>query len=229
MKSGAKILVIDDELSIRNFLEVSLLANGFQVFCAATGKSGLLVAINERPDLIILDLGLPDRDGLSILKDLRSWYQSPILILTVKNADTDKAQLLDAGADDYLTKPFSVTELLARMRAVLRRSVNQSEQATFDNASLHINFLARTAKLKNEPLKLTTTEFDLLKVLVKNAGKLVTQRQLLREIWGPTAVEHSHYLRIYIAQLRKKLSKAKDLANMIETESGVGYRLNLLP
>mgnify|MGYP000231600764 CR=1 FL=1 len=229
MKSGAKILVIDDELSIRNFLEVSLLANGFQVLQAATGKAGLLAAINERPDLIILDLGLPDRDGLHILKDLRSWYQSPILILTVKNADTDKAQLLDAGADDYLTKPFSVTELLARMRAVLRRSVNQTEQATFTNASLHIDFLARTAKLKNEPLKLTTTEFDLLKVLVKNAGKLVTQRQLLREIWGPSAVEHSHYLRIYIAQLRKKLSKAKDLAGMIETESGVGYRLNLLP
>lgn len=226
MNNGAKILVIDDEKSIRKLLDMSLTTAGYNVSLAKTGKDGLLQLNSFRPDIIILDLGLPDLPGVEVMKKIRERTTTPVLVLTVKNTDTDKVALLDAGADDYLTKPFSLDELTARIRVALRHSLNLKEEPVYRSGPLQIDFNARTVEIDNEPLKLTNTEFDLLKQLVQNVGKIVTQKQLLKEVWGPAAVEQSHYLRIYFSQLRKKLENFS-LANIIVTEPGVGYRLDV--
>jgi len=228
MTTGAKILVIDDEKAIRRFMDASLSAKGYNVLLARTGQEGVKVASEDHPDVIVLDLNLPDKDGLAVLKEIREFSRTPVIILTVKNADADKEALLDSGADDYLTKPFSLTELLARIRVALRHSINLQEDTTFRHGPLEIDFGKRKVYIQGGEIHLTTTEFNLLKALISHAGKIVTQSHLLSEIWGPHAVEQSHYLRIYVSQLRRKLEgKASVLKDFIITEPGVGYRANL--
>lgn len=228
MKTGAKILVIDDEKAIRRFMDASLGAKGYEVLLAKTGQEGLKAAEESHPDIIVLDLNLPDKDGLDVLKGIREFSKVPVIILTVKNSDTDKEQLLDAGADDYLVKPFSLTELLARIRVALRHSLNLQEDTVFKHGALEIDFARRQARVDGEEVHLSVTEFNLLKALVAHAGKIVTQSHLLSEIWGPHAVEQSHYLRIYVSQLRRKLEERHPaLRGFILTEPGVGYRINI--
>jgi len=224
--TGAKILVIDDERSIRKLLDLSLTAEGYNVEAAKTAKEGLAQLSNFRPDIVILDLGLPDMPGSEVMKKIRERTATPVIVLTVKDSDTDKVSLLDSGADDYLTKPFNVAELAARIRVALRHSLNLKEEPVYVRGPLKIDFNLRSVEVKGEALKLTNTEFDLLKMLVRNVGKIVTQKQLLMEIWGPESTEQSHYLRIYFSQLRKKLEKYK-LSNIVITEPGVGYRLDV--
>ncbi len=228
MKAGAKILVIDDEKSIRRFMDASLTAKGYEVLLAKTGQEGIKTAAENHPDVIILDLNLPDKDGLSVLKKIRESSRVPVIILSVKSADADKELLLDSGADDYLVKPFSLTELLARIRVALRHSINLQEDTTFKHGPLEVDFGKRKVFIAEEEVHLTATEFNLLKALISHAGKIVTQSHLLSEIWGPHAVEQSHYLRIYVSQLRRKLEdKDPALRGFIITDPGVGYRINL--
>lgn len=226
MNQNTTILVIDDEKSIRRFLEVTLETHQYTVLLAATGTDGVQLCWDHHPDVIILDLGLPDLSGLEVLTQIRAESSVPVIILTVQNSDQEKETLLDAGADDYLTKPFSITELLARIRVALRHSVNLKETTIYQNGPFAIDFNTRTVTIHQAPIKLTKTEFDLLKTMVKYVGKIVTQNQLLKEVWGTYAYEHSHYLRIYVAQLRRKLEKA-GITDFIITEQGIGYRLNL--
>jgi len=225
MSKGAKILVIDDERSIRKLLDYGLASEGYDVCLAEDAKDGMLALSNFRPDVIILDLGLPDIPGNELMKKIRERTATPVIVLTVKNTEAEKVELLDSGADDYLTKPFNMTELLARIRVALRHGLNLKEEPVYSSGPLKIDFNTRTVEVKGEPLKLTKTEFDLLKLLIQNVGKIVTQKQLLKEVWGPGAVSQSHYLRIYFSQLRKKLEK-HSLSDIIVTEPGVGYRLN---
>jgi two-component system, OmpR family, KDP operon response regulator KdpE len=224
---AGKILIIDDEAAIRRLLKVSLKSQGYAIVEATGGKEGIEQAAMSHPDLIVLDLGLPDMDGLSVLKSIREWSQVPIIILTVRDSEIDKVALLDAGANDYITKPFGVPELLARIRAALRLSQSTGEESVFKNGPLEIDYAAHLVKLSGTEIRLTDTEYRLLSLLAKNAGKLLTQRQVLKEIWGISAIEHTHYLRIYIAQLRHKLEVDPSRPRMIITEPGVGYRLNV--
>ena len=227
MKAGAKILVIDDEKSIRRFMDASLTAKGYEVMLAKTGQEGVKTAADAHPDAVILDLNLPDKDGLTVLKEIRGFSRVPVIILTVKSADPDKELLLDSGADDYLVKPFSLTELLARIRVALRHSINLQEDTTFKHGALEIDFGKREVLIDEKEVHLTGTEFNLLKALISHAGKIVTQSHLLSEVWGPHAVEQSHYLRIYVSQLRRKLEdKNPGLRGFIITDPGVGYRIN---
>jgi two-component system KDP operon response regulator KdpE len=214
--TGSRVLVIDDETAIRRLLRISLEPEGYILLEASEGKEGLVTASTQRPDLIILDLGLPDIDGMTVLKRLREWSKIPVI---------DKVTLLDAGADDYLTKPFSVPELLARIRAALRHTQPSEMQAIFCSGHLEIDLSARTVSISGKPVKLTVTEYDILRLLVRYAGKVVTQGHLLKEIWGPHATEQTQYLRVYIGQLRKKLEKDPPRPELILTEPGVGYRL----
>ncbi len=225
--TGVRILVIDDELAIRRFLKISLEAEGHTYIEAGTGQDGLVAAATQRPELIILDLGLPDMDGSVVLKRLREWSPVPVIVLTVKDSETDKVALLDAGADDYLTKPFGVPELLARLRVALRHKQSAVAEPVLRTADLQVDFTDRTVSIRGEIVRLTATEYELLRILAQHAGKVVTQRQLLKEIWGPQAVDQSQYLRVYIAQLRKKLERDPSSPDLIITEPGVGYRLRL--
>jgi two-component system, OmpR family, KDP operon response regulator KdpE len=225
--TGVRILVIDDELAIRRFLKISLEAEGHTYIEAGTGQDGLVAAATQRPELIILDLGLPDMDGSVVLKRLREWSPVPVIVLTVNDSETDKVALLDAGADDYLTKPFGVPELLARLRVALRHKQSAVAEPVLRTADLQIDFTDRTVSIRGELVRLTATEYELLRILAQHAGKVVTQRQLLRGIWGPQAVDQSQYLRVYIAQLRKKLERDPSSPDLIITEPGVGYRLRL--
>jgi two-component system, OmpR family, KDP operon response regulator KdpE len=228
MIQTAKILIVDDESAIRRLLKASLKSQGYAVVEASGGREGIEQAAMSHPDLIILDLGLPDLDGLKVLKSIREWSKVPIIILTVRDSEIDKVSLLDSGANDYLTKPFSVPELLARIRAALRLSQSADNEAVYKNGPLEIDFAAHIVKLSGSEIRLTDTEYRLLSLLAKNTGRLLTQRQLLKEIWGISAIEHNHYLRIYIAQLRHKLEKDPSRPKLIITEPGVGYRLNIL-
>lgn len=223
--TGIRILIIDDEKAIRRLLKISLEAEKYTLLEASEGKEGLVVASTQRPDLIILDLGLPDIDGLAVLKGLREWSTIPIIVLTVKDSDIDKVALLDAGADDYLTKPFSVPELLARIRAALRHAQPSEMQPVFRSGDLEVDLSSRTVSLLGSPVKLTATEYSILRLLVHHAGRAITQGHLLKEIWGPHATEQTQYLRVYIGQLRKKLEKDPSRPVLILTEPGVGYRL----
>ncbi len=225
--SGVRILVIDDELAIRRLLKISLEAEGHIYIEAGTGQDGLVAAATQRPDIVILDLGLPDMDGSVVLNRLREWSSVPVIVLTVKDSETDKVALLDAGADDYLTKPFGVPELLARLRVALRHKQSAVAEPVLRTADLQIDFTDRTVSIRGEPIRLTATEYELLRILAQHAGKVVTQRQLLKEIWGPQAVDQSQYLRVYIAQLRKKLERDPSNPDLLITEPGVGYRLRL--
>jgi two-component system KDP operon response regulator KdpE len=228
MKAGAKILIIDDEKSIRRFMDASLTAKGYEVLLAKSGQEGIKTTTESHPDVVILDLNLPDKGGLSVLRAIREFSRVPVIILSVKSTDADKELLLDSGADDYLVKPFSLTELLARIRVALRHSINLQEDTTFKHGPLEIDFGKREVLIDEKAVHLTGTEFDLLKALVSHAGKIVTQSHILAEVWGPHAVEQSHYLRIYISQLRRKLEdKTPKLRGFIITDPGVGYRIQI--
>lgn len=226
MREGQKkILIVDDEASIRKLLRVSLEANGYAVIEAASGAEGVASAASEKPDLILLDLGLPDMTGMKVLQEIRSWSKVAIIVLTVMDADSDKVAALDGGGDDYITKPFSVPELLVRIRVALRHSYkNEPENSEITNGPVMMDMAGHTVTVHGVRVKLTVTEFNILKVLIKNKGKVVTHRMLLNEVWGPNAVEHTHYLRVYVGGLRKKLHQ-EGTPELIVTEAGVGYRM----
>jgi two-component system, OmpR family, KDP operon response regulator KdpE len=222
--SKAAILIIDDEAQIRKLLEITLESNGYTVIQASTAKEGIIIAANHPPDLIILDLGLPDMDGHTALKELRQWYTSPVIILSVQSSEHDIIKALDSGANDYLVKPFRTGELLARMRSALRSSAADEMKAVVNAGEIQIDLAQRTVKKKGEPVKLTATEYALLALFAKNEGKVLTHQYLLKEIWGPGFINQSQYLRVFIAQLRKKIEKDPNRPDLIVTESGVGYR-----
>jgi len=217
------VLIIDDEPPIRRLLRLTLEPAGYRVHEAETGQLGLQEAAAKRPDTIILDLGLPDMDGLTALKRLREWSQTPVLVLTVRDREADKVAALDSGADDYLTKPFGTAELLARLRAIQRRAP-EAQEPVFASGDLSVDFAARAVRVKNSEVHLTATEYALLHELVRHAGKVVTHRQLLRAVWGANAEEQSQYLRVYTTHLRKKL-EAAGWQGQIKNEPGIGYRL----
>ncbi|SFN58125.1 response regulator [Dokdonella immobilis] len=221
----ARILVIDDELQIRRFLDISLRAQGYQVALADTAGAGLEMLATRGADLVILDMGLPDRDGLEVLGELRLWSTVPVIVLTVRSSEREKVAALDAGANDYVTKPFGVQELLARIRALLRVLPDGGGMSViFDDGHLRIDLASRMVSLGGQPLALSRKEYALLAFLAAHAGRVVTQPQLLRELWGPTHVEDTHYLRILVAKLRQKLSDDATNPRWIVTEPGVGLR-----
>lgn len=226
MSAGPHVLVVDDEVQIRRFLRFTLEANGYRVYETTTGQEALTKAAQLRPDLIILDLGLPDIDGQTVLKQLREWMTSPVIVLSVRDADKDKVMALDAGADDYLTKPFSVAELLARLRVALRHYAHpQTETASLYSGDIEIDLTHRLVKVRGAVVKVTPTEYALLRLMVQHAGKVLTHRQILREVWGPDYINETHYLRVYFAQLRQKIEVNPALPQILLTEPGVGYRL----
>jgi two-component system, OmpR family, KDP operon response regulator KdpE len=222
------ILVVEDEPQVVRFLKASLSGHGFRILDAPTGQTGLVEASARVPDLVLLDLGLPDMDGVAVARRLREWTSVPIIVLSARGQERDKIEALDAGADDYLTKPFGIGELLARIRVALRhadRVGDGAEASELTVGDLRIDLGARRVFAGGAEVHLTPIEYRLLALLVKNAGKVVTQRQLLKEVWGPGAVEHSHYLRVYMGQLRHKLEAEPARPRWLITEPGVGYRL----
>jgi two-component system KDP operon response regulator KdpE len=224
MNSSDTILVIDDEVQIRRLLEITLSANGYKVSESASGKDGLVLAATNNPALIILDLGLPDMDGVEILKKLREWYLRPIIILSVRNSEEDIIQALDNGANDYLTKPFRTGELLARIRVAVRQTQNISEKPLLEFGSLSIDLANYIVRKNNKIVKLTSTEFSLLALLAKNEGRVLTHQFILKEVWGLGYVDQTQYLRVFIAQLRKKVEDDPTRPRLLNTESGIGYR-----
>jgi two-component system KDP operon response regulator KdpE len=223
-KPAIAVLVIDDEPQMRRLLRVTLEAHGYAVTDAATGNDGIVQAAQARPEIIVLDLGLPDLDGVTVLKRIREWSRVPIIILSVRDRDGDKGAALDAGADDFVTKPFSSAELLARLRTALRRSQPPTASSVFRSGDIEVDLAARLVKKNGQEIKLTPTEYALLRLLVVHAGKVLTHRQLLTDVWGPTAVEQTHYLRVHIAHLRDKLEDDSAQPKFILTEPAIGYR-----
>jgi two-component system KDP operon response regulator KdpE len=222
-----EVLIIDDEAQIRRLLRVTLEAAGYGVREADSGGVGISEVTFRRPDAIILDLGLPDMPGLEVLKRLREWSQVPVLILSVLGEDEKKIAALDSGADDYLTKPFSGGELLARIRVMLRRNQPSDDLKVVRFGSIEVDLVRRIVTRADEEVRLTAKEYALLRLLVLNAGKVITHRQLLRELWGPNAEEQTQYLRVYVGRLRQKLEEAPNQPRHLKTESGIGYRLVL--
>ncbi len=223
--SPARILVIDDELQIRKFLDISLRAQGYRVEVAGTGASGIAAFVARDADLVILDLGLPDRDGHSVLAELRRRSPVPVILLTVRSSESEQVAALDAGASDYVTKPFGVQELMARVRALLRSTTAIGEAPTaFDDGRLRVDFVRREVCMAGEAVTLTRKEYALLALLIQHVGRVVTQPQLLRAIWGPTHQDDTHYLRILVAKLRHKLGDDASAPTWIATEPGVGLR-----
>lgn len=220
------IVLVEDDKQIRRFVRAALEAEDCHVFEADTVRQGLVEAGTRKPDMVILDLGLPDRDGIEFIRDLRGWSGLPIVVLSARSDETDKIAALDAGADDYLTKPFSVGELLARVRVALRHRDKAGDGATVvEFGSVRVDLANRTIKRDGLPVHLTPIEYRLLTLLIRDAGKVLTQRQILREVWGPSHIESSHYLRIYMGQLRHKLEDNPAQPRWLLTEVGVGYRL----
>lgn len=223
--NGHLVLVIEDEQPIRRFLRASLTAEGYRVVEATTGEDGIKSATAQPPDFVILDLGLPGLDGQGVLRHLREWLTAPILILSARDQEKQKIEALDAGADDYVTKPFGTGELLARMRLALRHTQSRSVESTaLTVGELQIDLAARTVRLRDEPIHLTPLEYKLLVLLMRNAGKVLTHRQILREVWGPHDVHENHYLRVFVATLRRKIEPDPTQPRYILTEQGVGYR-----
>jgi two-component system KDP operon response regulator KdpE len=222
------LVVIEDDPQIRRFLRTGLSTEPFRIFEAETGRAGLVEAATRKPDLVILDLGLPDLDGVEVVSELRQWYTRPIIILSARSNEQEKIKALDAGADDYLTKPFGIGELLARLRAALRRAARDAGVAaenSIEFGDVRVDLAARRVQRAGSDVHLTPNEYRLLAALVRHAGKVCTHRQLLAEVWGPSHVEHGHYLRIYMAQLRHKLELDPTNPRFLRTEAGVGYRL----
>lgn len=222
--SKREILIIDDEPQIRKLLEITLQTNGYAVKEAVSAREGLIMAANHPPDLILLDLGLPDENGHLVLQKLRKWFTKPIVILSVQKREEDIIKALDNGASDYLSKPFRTGELLARIRSALRENLIEDGNVVINTGNLRIELEARTVKKNNELVKLTNTEYNLLALLVKNEGKVLTHQYLLRAIWGPGYIDQSQYLRVFIAQIRKKIEEDANRPEYLLTESGVGYR-----
>ena len=220
------ILVIDDEVQIRRLLEITLSSNGFKIYEAGTGKDGLIAAATQHPALIILDLGLPDADGIEILKKIREWYQKPILILSVKNSEDDIINALDNGANDFLTKPFRTGELLARIRVALRPGAGSDANPVLTFGNVKIDLANHIARKNDNILKLTSTEFSLLAFLAKNSGRVLTHQSILKEIWGFGYIGQTQILRVFVAQLRKKIEDDPGKPKLLITESGIGYRFH---
>lgn len=220
----AEILIIDDEEQIRRMLEITLKTNNYNVTEATTGNEGLIIASNHPPDLILLDLGLPDKDGIAVLQELREWHTGPVIVLSVQNSEAVIVHALDKGANDYLSKPFRTGELLARIRSALRTSVAGEIEPLINSEDLQIDVLTRTVRKKGELVKLTNTEFSLLVLFAKNDGKVLTHQYLLRSVWGPGFINQSQYLRVFVAQIRKKIEDDPNRPKYLVTESGVGYR-----
>ncbi|WP_409159269.1 two-component system response regulator KdpE [Pectobacterium sp. B2J-2] len=221
----ATILIVEDEKEIRRFVRQALEGEGCRVFDAETMQRGLLEAATRKPDLIVLDLGLPDGDGIDYIRDLRQWSNLPVIVLSARTDEQDKIDALDAGADDYLTKPFGIGELLARLRVALRRHSNtQQETPLVSFGAITVDLLNRQVNRDGQELHLTPIEFRLLATLLANPGKVLTQRQLLTQVWGPNAVEHSHYLRVYMGHLRQKLESDPARPRHLLTETAIGYR-----
>lgn len=224
MNENETILVIDDEIQIRRLLEITLSASGYKIIHSASGKEGLVDAATFHPSLIILDLGLPDIDGHEILKKLREWYSKPVIVLSVRDSEKDIILALDNGANDYLTKPFRSGELLARIRASLRSVSEVNDSSVLEIGSLSIDLAKHTVRKNNEILKLTSTEFSILSLFAKNQGRVLTHQYILKEIWGYSYTEQTQYLRVFIAQLRKKIEDNPSKPLIIITVSGIGYR-----
>jgi len=223
--SKAEVLVIDDEPQMRKILEFTLEANGYQPRLAGSAREGLIMAENHPPDLVLLDLGLPDENGQIVLKKLRKWYTKPVIILSVQKREEEIIRALDNGANDYLSKPFRTGELLARIRSVMRQSASEEGSTTaLKFGELEVDMLNRSVKKNEELVKLTSTEYSLLALLVKNHGKVLTHQFLLKSIWGPGYIDQSQYLRVFIAQIRKKIEDDPNRPELLLTESGVGYR-----
>lgn len=220
----AEILIIDDEPQIRKLLQINLESNNYKVVQASTGKEGLIFSASHPPDLILLDIGLPDKSGHEILKELREWYNKPIIILSVQDNETDIVSALDNGAIDYLTKPFRTGELLARIRSAIIRSQNTENNSIITSGDIEIDLVARIVKRNNEAIKLTSTEYNLLALFAKNEGKVLTHQYLLKEIWGYSYQTETQYLRVFVGTLRKKIEENPNNPKHIVTESGVGYR-----
>ncbi len=218
-------LVIDDEAQMRRLLRISLEEEGYRVFEAETGEQGLLEAVSRKPDVLVLDLGLPDLDGIEVLKRLREWSAVPVVILSVRDNETEKVAALDAGADDYVTKPFHTEELLARLRVAQRHAQRPEAPAIFEQEGLRVNLPERLVTFQDKAVDLTPTEYALLRLLVTHAGKVLTHAHILRTIWGPKSAEQSQYLRVYVSHLRSKLTALGARPDLIKTETGIGYRL----
>lgn len=224
MNTKPLVLVVDDEPQIRRLLTITLEANGYRVLAATGGQEGLVLAAQHKPALVILDLGLPDLSGQAVLGRLREWSQAPVIILSVRDDEKGKVAALDAGADDYVTKPFNTDELLARLRAALRRASSQEAVAVLQIKKLTLDFASRRVTVGGKEVKLTKTEYDLLRLLAQHAGKVLTHGQILREVWGPTHEKDTHYLRVYVTHLREKIEATPEAPELILTELGVGYR-----
>ncbi|HEY3780181.1 MAG TPA: response regulator [Fimbriimonadaceae bacterium] len=223
-----KLQIVDDELAIRRFLRASLPQSDFELLEAGNGEEGMRMVAKDRPDVLLLDLGLPDMDGLQVTTQLREWTQIPIIVLSARGQETDKVAALDAGADDYLTKPFGISELLARIRVALRHaSIGDAAEPVFESGSLRVDLPARQVFVRGEEIKLTPIEYKLLALLVKHAGLVLTHRQLLTDVWGPVYDTETQYLRVYMTQLRHKIEAEPAKPVLLITEPGVGYRLRI--
>lgn len=224
MDKSETILIVDDEIQIRRLLEISLKSNGYETLFASSGREGLTAAANYHPSLIILDLGLPDIDGIELLRQLREWFEKPIIVLSVRNSEEDIVSALDKGANDYLTKPFRTGELLARIRSAIRIRTEKDDNNVLEFGSLSVDLANHVVRKDKEIIKLTVTEFSLLSLLAKNQGRVVTHQFLLKEIWGYSYLEQTQYLRVFIGQLRKKIEDDPSKPALLITESGIGYR-----
>lgn len=223
--ASPRILVVDDEAQIRRFLDIGLRAEGYEVFLAANAADGLALAVTQSPDLVILDIGLPDREGHDVLAELRQWSQVPVMMLTVRDAESEKVRALDGGANDYVTKPFGIQELMARLRVLLRsRPGEPAARQRYDDGRLVIDLARREVHLDGTLLSLTRKEYAVLALLLQHAGRVVTQQHILRELWGATHTQDTHYLRIVLGKLRQKLGDDAAAPRWLKTETGVGYR-----